>query len=161
MTKKWMYRGNRRFSRKQIMFVAEAIMTSCLEAFESCGPTIVDLEDRQEAAGSRRVGFWVDYERGSYDTAVGALSIFYAQLIRDGVSSEDAALAADDFGHKMATFVNDNWHDDGEKVKESMKSGSWIASEIHASWPDVHRCAKIFADNVIASLGEAFDNCGR
>lgn len=80
-----MYKGSRKFSREQLVFMVEVIMASAFDNVESVLPPNVTPEEYERNEGN--ISTWVN---SAVDSAGWNLSILYAQLTGDGMGVGDS-----------------------------------------------------------------------
>lgn len=146
-----MYKG-RKFTKKQLTFIAEAILSSALDMTDSGLPDSISWEDYKGNASGQ------GYHTGAVESAGMALAIVAAQLINDGVGVYDALAMAGNFDTKIDLLFQKAWEDQGvavnqrhndlaKKLEEEGKH--YQTADLYPGYyPDVHACAVTFAEVV-------------
>jgi hypothetical protein len=147
------YQGQK-FTREQLVFVAEAILAAAVDRIEGGMPTSdVTWEERLKVVGgdAEAAGRLTSYDQGVLETTGMALAVLYAQLTGDGLGIGDALGEADRFEQAVENWVHTAWRDKGEAVAariERFHGTTWNIADAYANYPDCRRHAKAFVDNV-------------
>lgn len=145
-----MYRGTTKFTREQIVFVAETILVGALDMIESGLPTSIDWQDRIEQLNKidRDPLSLGPYDRGALEAAGEALSIFYAQVTGDGMGCYDALHCAGEFDKQIEAMVRNAWLDEGKRVKTAIekRKRQYRLEDVIPNFPDCRKHAETFAD---------------
>lgn len=121
-----MYKGQTKFTREQLVFATETIMSAALDRIHSALPCSTSLEDYQQ----RKIE--VDaHINGCMEAVAIALPILWAQLNHDGMGTGDF--------HGWQEFVN--------MVREFVEQGTnpdtYQSVQVH---PDCRYIAELFVD---------------
>jgi hypothetical protein len=142
-----------RFTRDQLVFVAEAALVSVIDRIESNMPTSgMTWEDRISYVNADiNPGRLSSYERGALECAGMALAVLFAQLTDDGISIYDALRCAGKFDEAVDAWVTTTWQDQGKAVIARMKQlgqGGWTIPQAYENYPDCHKHAEAFVDDL-------------
>ena len=117
------------FTRQQIAFVADKILSAALDRIEACIPDTIPLAEYQEHRES------IDHAISmAMDTAGMALAILFAQTTGEGMGVWDWA-GSEEFRDTCARFVQERTAPDWPGLKPGDKC-----------YPDTKRFAEMFAD---------------
>ena len=140
------YRGQR-FTRDQLVFVAEAVLTAAVDLIEAGMPASgVTWKERLDMVGgdAEAAGCLTPYERGAMETAAMSLDVLHVQLTGDALGE------ADYFEQAVENWVRDAWLDQGKAVaarSEQRRGTTWKIKDVYANYPDCRRHAEAFVDN--------------
>jgi hypothetical protein len=132
------YQGEK-FTRKQLVFVVEAILAAALDRIEAGMPTSgVTWEERLRHVGgdSDAACECQAYERGAMEAAGMALGVLYAQLTDDGLGIIDALDAANNFDGAVDNWVHDTWFDGGDAVSRRYRRSAGTIRNCYRNYPD-------------------------
>ena len=163
-----MYRGTVKFTREQLVFMAECVLVGALDMIESCLPTSINWNDRKELLNliNKEPFALGPYERGALETAGEALSILYAQLTDDGMGCYDALVVAGNFDQQVEAMVRNAWANEGNDVKAAirLKQGSHRLEDVIPNYPDCRKHAEAFVagafEEYIAEAESPFSDVG-
>lgn len=144
------FQFDRPFSRDQLIFVVESILTAAFDRIESGLPTCITWEDRVDYVDGdeKRAMTLTSQDHTVLDTAGMALAILYAQTTGDGLGTYDALSAAKNFHLACQQCVEECWKDKGVNVEKRQKEMvGRTYSEIIPFHPDIRQHAVAFVDN--------------
>lgn len=98
----------KRFSRKQLIFVVDMILTGIMDRIDSVMPHTTPYTDK-EAEPKDPSGDWSHYIDGAMESGGMALACFYAQLTNDGLGIYDALLCAGEFDSECDKAYRKAW----------------------------------------------------
>ncbi len=150
-----LYKGVRKFSREQKIFVIECILMGALDRIASTVPPEITFKERLKMPDPNSYMDLGSYGRGALECAGMALGVFYAQLADDGLGIYDALDSAGRFDEACERFVTQAWWDEGRVVERAMKkvgkkgktftmSEMYIAAGVH--YPNCRNHAICFVD---------------
>lgn len=150
-----LYKGNTRFDREQLIFVAETALIGALDRIESCLPNTSSWEWRKTHSRPRLL---IPYERAALEAAGMSLSVLYAQLTDDGLGIYDALQCADQFEKKCEKLVSEAWkyhgraitnrlHDMPKNVPFNLITDVYDQVLGPGIFPDTGTCAQVFVDH--------------
>ena len=122
-----MYKGKKRFSRKQLLFIVEVMITSAVDTFEGTIKQSPSDQPTDEVPWLQELGW--------------NLSILYAQLTGDGMAGQDAL--------ELLTYQNIGLDSYLTKLQEKRNSSKWKIKQgdkIHNI--PIEKMAENFVDTV-------------
>ncbi len=146
-----MYKGKQKFTKDQMVFMAEAALLASLEQVESGMPHLIDWDRRLTLAGQTKPKQLTQFEQGAVKTAGMTLSIMSAQLHDAPLGVADALKMAGKFDQKVAEFVKACWAEQGAVVRQRMKSmGSrpFSPDKVLPEYPDCRKAAQKFVERL-------------
>jgi hypothetical protein len=147
-----MYQGRKKFAREQIVFVVEAALCAALDMIEGALPDSISWDERRRYEGvtAEVAAALNNYERGVLEGAGMFISIFFAQLTLEGMGAGDALAVAGRFDEAVENLFVEAWKDEGRVVKAKLEKGkSYRRQDLYPNWPDCHRHAELFADELM------------
>ena len=146
-----MYKGKKKFTRKQMVFVVEAAFCAVLDSLDSGLPDSISWDERCKVGGfcipTTTPGSVVSlssYERGVLESCGMFISIFFAQLTGEGMGASDSLRAAGNFDAAVEDLFIKAWADKGVAVQKIAKEAT--RKEMYPCWPDCHLHAELFVD---------------
>lgn len=136
----WFAEKQTKFTREQLVFVVESILTGAMDTLQGVLPT----------AGSE--SYTPEWRRAVYlacgsviTSTGGSLSIFAAKLLNEG-ARVDALDAAGDFSGRVYRLVEESWKDDGQAVRNKVKelNGNYNVKDVFPNYPDCRVLAEEF-----------------
>jgi hypothetical protein len=146
-----MYRGKEIFTREQLTFFAETVLTSALDMLDGYLPHNMSWVEYQKASEDFARKMPDGYRKGIIEQAGMTLAILYAQLTGDNASVYDALILAADFDTAVNHCFERAWADHGEAVRKEIEKsgGSFRVSEVIPNYPDTRYHAEAFASTII------------
>ncbi len=138
-----------RFTRNQLIFIAETILVSALDRVDVGLPQSIRWEDRIAIADPPTD--LSSFEHGAIECAGMALAVLYAQCTHDGIGIGDALFCANKFPEQCEGLVSGAWDGQGKWVREKeMRMGSsYNIPEFYGLlWPDAAQAAVDFVDSL-------------
>ncbi len=130
-----MYKGKKKFTRKQVLFMVEAALSAACDRADSCLPSAVSVEEYEKHKDSIE-----SYISGAIETAGMNIAIIYAQLTGDGIGIGDA-ISLIKFDKVIKKFI-----------KSRIKNG-----EQKNDYPNCKKLAKQYVEFVFDDYFTEFD----
>ena len=144
----------KRFTRKQLVFVAETILTGIMDRIDSVMPHTIPYNDKEAEPKNPDAG-WSHYIDGAMESGGMALACFYAQLTDDGLAIYDALACADNFDSVCLAAYKESWGN-RKRIRKAQKELSAkgkaynIKTDLYESlklvYPDAKKHAEAFVD---------------
>jgi len=139
-----MYRGKRRFSREQLIFVVQVILCSATDRVDACLPTSSGLKMTAD----------LTFIAGATEAAGMGLAVLYAQLTGDGLGIGDALAIAENFDEKLHHLYEEAWKRPEYYNKRAEvpadSTGITFAEIYEGLWPDERKIAETFVSEVFS-----------
>lgn len=130
-----MYKGKKKFTKKQVLFMVEVALSAACDRIDSCIPSCISKDEYEKNKES------IDsYIHGAIETAGMNIAIIYAQLTDDGIGIGDA-ITLIKFDKVIERFV-----------KSRLKHG-----ELKNDYPNCEKLAKKYVEFVFDDYFTGFD----
>jgi len=135
-----------KFSKEQIILVAEAIHSAALDRLEKSLPTSMTWKERLDycSTGAGDPLSLTAFDRGAVQVAGMALAMLHLLTTHDSLGIHDALICACRFEEAIERLVREAWADGGESVRTRWARFGNLADTYGDLWPDPRRHAEEF-----------------
>lgn len=157
----------RKFSRKQLVFAVETMLVAVRDTIEQGLLHSVTMRERENRTGVKACAAVTEAEHLVVQNLGLQLGIFAAQITGEGLGEPEALQAAGRFDELMTRLILKGVANQGEPINRRKQelllaadpssngqTGSFSLADLYGDdWPDCHKIAKKFVDQVFGETG--------